>query len=99
MFFEGAKDMFRYLQAPESYTKGAGGITVVGGFVTTYGDGKAIPFEKAWFVIGSDVKGPAGDELVAHKDLAHANAFVIEHGGIRVVRGDEVTPNVLAKIP
>lgn len=99
VFFEGAKDMFRYLESPQSYTKDKRDLEIIGGFVTTFYDQKAIPLEDAWFVIGSDVSGPAGSELIPHRNLAQANQFVLEHGGTRVVHSDDVSSSLLSQLP
>lgn len=99
LFFEGPKDMFRYLRSPGSYAKDKRDLEIIGGFVTTWSEHRTVPIEKAWFVIGSDVRGPAGQELVAHASIADANKFIIEHGGMRLVRADDVTSDLLAQMP
>lgn len=98
LFFEGSKDMFRYALAPGQYAKEKRGVAIAGGFVTTWSGGRTVPYESAWFVIGSDVKGPAGEELVAFRNLGDANRFIVKHGGLRVVRGSNVTPEIMARV-
>ena len=99
LFFEGPKDMFRYLHSPHSYARDKAELEIVATFVTTWGDQRTIPLERAWFVIGSDVKGPAGEELVALGSIEEANKFIIEHGGTRLCEAGDVSPSVLAQLP
>lgn len=99
VFFDGAKDLFRYLEAPEKYSKDKQGTEIAAIFVTTWSDHEVIPLDRAWFVIGSDVRGPAGDELIPLRDIEKANGFIIEHGGTRLVQADDVSTSVLAQLP
>ena len=95
LFFDGPKDMFKYLQAREKYRPEKADVELVGGFVTSYYDTSAVPLRDAHFVLGSDVKGPMGDELVPHRTLEEAREFLLDHGGSGIVVADEVTPELL----
>ncbi|MEZ5584065.1 MAG: nitrous oxide reductase accessory protein NosL [Candidatus Competibacteraceae bacterium] len=44
----------------------------------------------AWYVIGSDILGPIGDELAPLVTPAEAEEFLKDHQGKRIVRFDEV---------
>ena len=99
LFFEGPKDLFRYLQSPERYAEDRSGVEIDAVFVTTWTEHRTIPLESAWFVIGSDVRGPAGEELVALRSIEEANRFIIENGGTRLVQADDVTATVIAQLP
>jgi hypothetical protein len=46
-------------------------------------------------VIGSDVLGPMGHELVPHDSSEEAREFMQDHKGRRVLRFEEVTPELL----
>jgi len=96
LFFDGSKDMFRYLLARERYDPQRADRPVAGVFVTTYYELEVIPAKSACFVVGSDVLGPMGAELVPHASRAEAEEFRRDHGGRSIVVFQEVTPELLA---
>jgi len=96
-FFDGPKDLFRYLLDPERYAAHRRDREITGIFVTAYYDGKVLPVEEAWFVVGSDVVGPMGPELVPHGSREEAEEFLRDHRGERIVRSPEVTVEMLAR--
>ena len=57
-----------------------------------------IEARKALYVIGSDVMGPMGPELVPLATRADAEDFLKDHKGRRILRYDEVTPKIVAKV-
>ncbi len=59
--------------------------------VTDYNTAKAIDAEKAFYVYGSSVVSPAGDDLVAFVDRASADKFAKSHSGKRVMSFDSVS--------
>lgn len=94
LFFDGPKDMFKYILNPDKYPEHPG--TISGIFVTDYYATRFIDARKAVFVTGSDVMGPMGHELVPVANLDHARTFVEDHAGKAMLSFDEVT---LEKIP
>jgi nitrous oxide reductase accessory protein NosL len=93
--FDGAKDMFKYLvnlrtYAPSRQPSDIGAIYVTDYYSLTPVDGKA-----AWYVIGSDVFGPMGRELIPFGSEAEAKEFLVDHKGKRLLRFVEVTGDVL----
>lgn len=97
-YFDGPKDLFKYLFQPEKYAKDRGSLKIQAILVTSYYDREAIEARGAFFVTGSDVVGPMGAELVPHRALDDARKFMADHGGDRVVRFEEVDPNLLAEL-
>lgn len=93
--FDGAKDLFKYLSDLSRYAPGRteDGIRAVG--VTEYYGLTRIDAHSAWYVIGSDVLGPMGHELVPFTTEVDAHEFIADHGGTRMLRFDEVTPDLL----
>lgn len=93
--FDGAKDMFKYLLDMEKYAKGRSKdqIKLIG--VTDYYAVKRIDATKALYVIGSDVLGPMGHELIPHPDDYDAKEFMKDHFGKRLLTFDEVTMELL----
>jgi nitrous oxide reductase accessory protein NosL len=89
--FDGAKDMFKYLLdlprwAPDHQLDQ---IEAIG--VTEYYSVARIEARKAYYVIGSDVLGPMGHELIPLETLADAQEFLKDHGATRILRYNEVT--------
>ncbi len=88
--FDGAKDLFKYLHDLERWAPGhrAEDIRAIG--VTEYYGVQHIDAREAFYVIGSDVLGPMGHELVPLASEAEAREFMADHGGVRVVRFADV---------
>ena len=57
--------------------------------------GEAVPVEKAFFVLKTDIKTPMGYGIVVFKDKAMAEKFASEHGKGRVVRWFELVDEKL----
>jgi nitrous oxide reductase accessory protein NosL len=88
--FDGAKDMFKYLFEMPRYAKGHQAQDIVRIGVTEYYDLKRIEARTAWYVIGSDVLGPMGHELIPLASRADAEEFMRDHRGKRILRFEEV---------
>jgi nitrous oxide reductase accessory protein NosL len=50
---------------------------------------------EAWFVVGSDVLGPMGHELVPFARREEAEEFLRDHRGASVLRFDDVNARIL----
>lgn len=89
--FDGAKDLWKYLLDLPRWGRGriAEEIEAIG--VTAYYEGERIAAKPAWYVIGSDVYGPMGHELVPHATEADAKEFLADHAGRRILRSSEIT--------
>lgn len=96
--FDGAKDLFKYLFDLKRYAKGHRVEDIARIGVTEYYEVKRIDARKAWFVIGSDVLGPMGRELIPLASRADAEEFLRDHQGKRILRFDEVTREVIAQL-
>lgn len=97
-FFDGPKDLFKYLLAPERYAADKRGVEVTAVRVTSYYDGAAIRARAAYYVVGSDVLGPMGAELVPHRTPEDAEEFARDHQGQRIVGFDDVTLELLNEL-
>lgn len=95
-YFDGPKDMFKFLADPGRYVPGlkAGDIERV--MVTDYYAVQPLDARKALFIAGSDVLGPMGHELIPLAGQGDAEAFVKDHGGQAPIGFDQVTPEVIA---
>lgn len=96
--FDGAKDMFKYLHDLPKWAPGDKAQDMVTISVTEYYGLTRIDARDAWYVIGSDVLGPMGHELVPLQTHADAQELMRDHGGKRIVRFDDVTPELPDKL-
>lgn len=94
-FFDGAKDMFKYLQGREKYLPSKKHLPIVAAFVTDYYTTQIIPANDAHFVVGSDVNGPMGSEFVPLRTRVEAEEFSNDHGASSIISFEEVTPALL----
>ncbi len=97
-FFDGSKDMFKFLFNIEKYTAGKNTSSVAAIFVTEYYDMTCVPGRKAYYVIGSKVYGPMGHELIPLKSMEDAIEFKKDHQGKRVVTFDQVSPGLIRQL-
>jgi nitrous oxide reductase accessory protein NosL len=89
--FDGAKDMFKFWFDPPKYAAGHSREMMVSIHVTDYYNLERIDAKTALYVVGSDVLGPMGHELVPLATQADAEDFMKEHKGKRILRFDQVT--------
>jgi nitrous oxide reductase accessory protein NosL len=96
--FDGAKDLFRFLAAPGEYAPQRSAAEVRAILVTDYYAVRQVDARTAWFVLGSDVLGPMGHELVPFEAERDAREFMADHHGRRLLRFGDVTPAVLREL-
>ncbi len=60
--------------------------------------GRPIDAREAYLVLGSDVFGPMGKELIPFDSQAAAREFNRDHHGTRVVRWAEIRPTLLERL-
>jgi nitrous oxide reductase accessory protein NosL len=94
-FFDGAKDFFKFIATPQKYDAKHQRDSIEAMWVTEFYGLSRIDARKAVYVIGSDVLGPMGHELVPLENEADARDFLKEHQGRRILRFDEVTPEMV----
>ncbi|PLY14197.1 MAG: nitrous oxide reductase accessory protein NosL [Sedimenticola sp.] len=92
--FDGAKDMFKYLFDMPRWAPGhdAEDIAAIG--VTEYYGLSRIDAHEAFYVIGSDILGPMGHELVPLATREDAEEFLKDHAGRRILTFDQVDQNL-----
>jgi nitrous oxide reductase accessory protein NosL len=95
VFFDGSKDLFVYLADRGRYLPDTRTVAIEAVFATSYYDTEFVPAREAYFVVGSDVLGPMGHDLVPHATREEAEEFMKDHGGTRIVGFDDVTPALL----
>ena len=95
MFFDGAKDLFKYYLNLATYSPKRRQGDIASIFVTSYYSLSSIDGRKAWYVTGSDVFGPMGRELIPFENEAEAREFKVDHKGNAILRFPEVTVGVM----
>ena len=95
VFFDGAKDLMRFLYDVPGYAPGRTAGELAESWVTDYYALTPVPARDAWYVVGSDVMGPMGKELVPFASEAKARTFANDHRGERVLRAAELTAALL----
>ena len=96
--FDGAKDMFKFLQALPKYAPSHKPADIRLLAVTDFYNLEKIEAGKAFYVIGSDVMGPMGPELVPLATRADAEDFRKDHKGKLILGYREVTPEIVTKV-
>lgn len=97
-FFDGAKDMFKYLADIQKYAPGHKLEDISGMWVTEFYGLTRIDARKAVYVIGSDVLGPMGHELVPLESQGDAADFLKEHKGKRTLAFEQVTAAITSRL-
>jgi len=97
-FFDGAKDLFKYLQGLSRYAPGRRREDLVALYVTEFYGLTKIDARKAFYVTGSDVLSPMGHELVPFMTFADAEEFLKDHQGNRILTFEQVTVDVISVI-
>jgi nitrous oxide reductase accessory protein NosL len=95
LYFDGAKDFFTWYHTIQKFTPGKRQDSISAITVNDYYTLKPVEAKQAHFVIGSDVYGPMGKELVPFGKLADAHSFLKDHKGKMVLRFSDVNPRVL----
>jgi len=94
-WFDGPKDLFNFLFDLKQYATKRSPSDITAIQVKDYYGLKLIDARKATFVIGSDVMGPMGKELVPFATEASAREFLKDHRGLKAYAFQEVTASVL----
>ena len=100
LYFDGAKDFFTWYQNMQKYTPSRKLADIATITINDYYSLKQVDARQAFFVIGSDVYGPMGKELVPFAKRADAHAFYKDHKGKMILRFGDVNlnPNLLKSL-
>ena len=96
-FFDGAKDLFKYHFDGPKYGEGTT-AGVVRRWVTEFYGLNRIEAGKAFYVVGSDVLGPMGHELVPLASREEAEEFLADHKGRCILTFAEVGRDLPGKL-
>jgi len=96
--FDGPKDMFTYYQNPGKYHPSAQPSDIVSVKVSDYYSLERIDGRAAYYVTGSNVSGPMGNELIAFEKEDDAQEFMVDHAGKSLLRFKDVTPRTIEEL-
>lgn len=97
-WFDGVKDLMKFYFRPAAYQPGRQPEEITGIVVTDYYTLKQIDGRQAFYVVGSDVLGPMGRELIPLSTQEAAREFVRDHRGKDILRFQDITPAVIATL-
>ena len=93
-YFDGVKDMMKFYFHPTKYhTHSAEKISQIN--VTDYYSLESTDARKAFYVIGSNIYGPMGEELIPFKDENQAKKFMQDHFGKKLLKFEEIQKEIL----
>ncbi len=95
LYFDGVKDLMKFYLNPSSYQSTKSRTETAAIFVTDYYSLESVEGTRAYYVIGSDVFGPMGKELIPFGKEAEAREFLKDHKGKKILRFQEITPEIL----
>lgn len=91
-YYDGVKDLYKHLL----WTLDAKNVKEI--LATDYYSMKAIDLKKAYMVIGSDVYGPMGHELIPFASEKTAKEFMKDHHGKSILKFDEMTKQIVESL-
>jgi len=97
-YYDGPKDMFSHYFNTARYTPGKNQSDIAALAVKEYYSLAVIDAKAAFFVIGSDVHGPMGHELIPFRSEKDALAFKLDHKGKRILRFNEITRQTMQSL-
>ncbi|OPY81610.1 MAG: NosL [Syntrophorhabdus sp. PtaU1.Bin153] len=95
VFFDGAKDMFKFYFNLLRYSPKKKVEDIVSIYVTDYYSLSPADGAKAYYVIGSDVYGPMGRELIPFAKIEEAKEFLKDHKGKEILNFQDITFSVV----
>lgn len=96
--FDGAKDLFKYLLELSKWAPNHQASEIENIGVTEYYSLTRIDARKAYYVIGSDILGPMGHELIPLESREEAEEFKLDHQGVSILVFDQVKKRLLLNL-
>jgi copper chaperone NosL len=98
LHFDGAKDLFKWYHNLPGFSPGRKRSDIAALYVTGYYDLAPVDGQAAWYVTGSTVYGPMGQELIPFRTQQEARQFMKDHTGKALLRFTDVTPAILKRL-
>lgn len=95
VYFDGPKDLFTFYVDPGRYAPARKQADIADIRVKDYYSLAVVDGRLAFYIIGSNVLGPMGKELVPFAGKDDAAGFMRDHRGGKILRFNEITRSVL----
>jgi nitrous oxide reductase accessory protein NosL len=92
-YFDGVKDMMKFYYNPKKYEHNHSLDDISSINVTDYYSLELIDAQTAYYVIGSNIYGPMGEELIPFKNEDEAKKFMLDHFGKKLLKFSEIKEN------
>ena len=93
--FCAVKCLMAYYFEPSKYTEADKPLNINALYAKEYYSQKWHDMKTMVFVPGSDVMGPMGKDLVPFSNKEHAQAFMNDHNGSKILTFDEITLDLI----
>lgn len=97
-FFCGPKDLFKFLHFPGRYLPEISRKNLRAIHLKDYYSLEVIDGQAAYFVLGSDIRGPMGHDLIPFARREDAAGFLQDHNGRRLLPFADITPALLQEL-
>lgn len=94
-FFDGTKDMFRFYFNMKKYRPSKKQSDIDAIFVKDYYSLHFIDGYAAFYVLGSDIYGPMGKELIPLENPDDAKTFLEDHKGQAILKFSDITSDLI----
>ena len=94
-YFDGVKDMMKFYFNPSKFKHNHKVEDISKILVTDYYTLNAIDAKSAYYVVGSNIYGPMGEELIPFKTKKEADNFSKSHFGKKVLKFEEIKEEFL----
>lgn len=94
-YFDGVKDMMKFYFEPQKYHHNHAKEDFISVLVSDYYTLEKIEAKDAFFVVGSNIYGPMGHELIPFKSEKDARSFSTSHNGKKIYRFDALTLDIV----
>lgn len=98
VFFDGVKDLLKYRFRMDRYGRGRNPEDIERIYVTDYYRLEPIDGRRAFYVLGSDVLGPMGKELIPFEREEDAREFLKDHRGEEILPFDRIDADTLKRL-
>ncbi len=95
-YYDGVKDMVKYYLNPKRYKGSIVDIKEI--LVQDYYSLEPVDAKIAFYVIGSNIRGPMGSELIPFKNLNDADRFLKDHHGKKIVKFEEIDMDLISNL-
>jgi len=96
--FDGAKDLFKYYFNLKKYNPAKRSEEIASLYVMDYYGLTLIDGFRAFYVMGSNIYGPMGRELIPTTKEEEAKEFLRDHAGKRILKFKEITPELVRSL-